>query len=50
MRPYIYIEFFKKLLSYYLIDLCQILNRSTQVGTDKIYQFIEIINLSRINL
>ena len=28
MGPYIYIEFFLKLLSYYFIDLCQILNRS----------------------
>ena len=28
MEPYIYIEFSKKLLSYYFIDLCQVLNRS----------------------
>ena len=27
MGPYIYIEFFKKLLFYYFIDLCQILNQ-----------------------
>ena len=27
MGPYIYIEFFRILLSYYFIDLCQILNR-----------------------
>ena len=26
MGPYIYIEFSKKLLSYYFIDLCHILN------------------------
>ena len=26
-RPYIYIKFSKKILSYYFIDLCQILNR-----------------------
>ena len=48
MGQYIYIEFSKKILSYYLINLCQILNRP-KLGPVK-FKFIEIINLSNINL
>ena len=41
MGPYIYIKFSKKLLSYYFIDLCQILNRP-KLGPTK------FINLYRL--
>ena len=41
--PYIYIEFSKKILSYYFIDLCQILNRFK-------LRPAKFINLSSINL
>ena len=41
MRTYIYIEFSKKILSYYFIYLCQILNRP-KLGQTK------FINLSRL--
>ena len=42
MRPYIYIEFSKKLLSYYFIDLCQILNWS-KLGPAKFINLYKLL-------
>ena len=42
MGLYIYIEFSKKLLSYYFIDLCQILNRS-KLGLTKFINLYKLL-------
>ena len=41
MRSYIYMKFFKILLSYYFIDLCHILNQLNS-ESDKFIMFIYI--------
>ena len=49
MGPCIYLEFSKKILSYYFIDLYQILNRP-KLGPVNFINFIEIISLSSIEV
>ena len=49
MGPYIYIKFSKKLLFYYFIDLCQILNRS-KLGPTKFINLWKLLIYGEILL
>ena len=42
MEPYIYIDFLQKILFYYFIDLCQILNRF-KLGLTKFVKFQNLL-------